>query len=433
MPLVAQHILERNDQTEQLTHLFRVTPKAFIQAACLIQGLFGVHLYKYVEITRGLNLRQVSFHQSGTAQGSAPDGVLHFGKCTKFGHWIPLLVMRKAKELVSAGRLAYAKKMLHLRTKTRNMFHQSISAFGQYPRHTLRSGDGRHSLSLVPGHGACLLELRLHGVSLLDAYQSPASMESNDWGKNIVLFPFPNRLKAGRYSWLGREYQFPINDKGTGNALHGFGWNMPMAVERLELSEHEGSITCIHHHDGALAWYPFPFSFSITFSLSGNGDFSMTMRFQNTGSDILPAGVGWHPYFRLGTSLSEVYLQLPGCRMVGIDEHMIPNGDLLPDARFSNLKPIGDTVLDNCFLLDSGQDTAILEGPAGRLTYRQENGQGKFPFLQVFTPPHRNAIALEPMSCNIDAYNNGMGLWTLAPGAIGTASIQLSLEPGSVS
>ncbi len=311
------------------------------------------------------------------------------------------------------------------------MFQQTISAFGEYPRHTLRSAEGQHMMSLVPGHGACLLELRLHGVSILDGYHSPADMERNDWGKNIVLFPFPNRLKGGRYSWLDREYQFPINDPGTHNALHGFGWHLPMAVERLELSDQEASITCTHQYDGSRPYYPFPFSFSISFSLTGNGDFAMSMRFQNTGTEIMPAGLGWHPYFRLGNTLGEISLQLPGNKKIIIDEAMIPTGELHPDTRFSTRQPIGDTVLDNCFLLDPGQDTAILAGPAGRLIYRQESGAGKFPYLQVFTPPHRQSIALEPMSCNIDAFNNGQGLWTLAPGAVGTASIQLSLLSGS--
>ena len=39
----------------------------------------------------------------------------------------------------------------------------------------------------------------------------------------------------------------------------------------------------------------------------------------------------------------------------------------------------------------------------------------KWNFLQVFTPPHRQSIALEPMTCNIDAFNNQDGLKMLAP------------------
>ena len=39
----------------------------------------------------------------------------------------------------------------------------------------------------------------------------------------------------------------------------------------------------------------------------------------------------------------------------------------------------------------------------------------QFPYFQVFTPPHRESVALEPMSCNVDAFNNRQGLIALEP------------------
>lgn len=36
-----------------------------------------------------------------------------------------------------------------------------------------------------------------------------------------------------------------------------------------------------------------------------------------------------------------------------------------------------------------------------------------FPFFQVFTPPMRDSIALEPMTCNVNAFENGDGLVTV--------------------
>src|SRR5262245_7308071 len=36
-----------------------------------------------------------------------------------------------------------------------------------------------------------------------------------------VLFPFPNRIRAGRFSWGGRDYQLPLNDSAAVNAAHG--------------------------------------------------------------------------------------------------------------------------------------------------------------------------------------------------------------------
>lgn len=45
----------------------------------------------------------------------------------------------------------------------------------------------------------------------------------------------------------------------------------------------------------------------------------------------------------------------------------------------------------------------------------QEKGPNKYNYLQLYIPPDRNSIAIEPMTCNIDAFNNHNGLITLQP------------------
>src|SRR5262249_916220 len=37
-----------------------------------------------------------------------------------------------------------------------------------------------------------------------------------------ILFPFPNRIRDGRFSWAGKEYRLPLNDPSGKNAIHGF-------------------------------------------------------------------------------------------------------------------------------------------------------------------------------------------------------------------
>ena len=48
-------------------------------------------------------------------------------------------------------------------------------------------------------------------------------------------------------------------------------------------------------------------------------------------------------------------------------------------------------------------------------TIWQETGKYKYNFLQVYTPPHRKSIAIEPMTCAPDAFNNKDGLIVLGP------------------
>ncbi|MBX2930086.1 MAG: hypothetical protein KF852_19800 [Saprospiraceae bacterium] len=310
------------------------------------------------------------------------------------------------------------------------MFQHTIEPFGVFQKHIISSSSGSERITFVPGHGACLLDLVLDGVSVLDGYSTPEELIENRYGKNIVLYPFPNRLKEGRYSWQGRPYQFPVNDTKTGNAIHGLGRTRPTQVSRVDLDETGASVTCLRHETGEDEGYPFIFTFSITFTIRTGGVFEMDLRFKNHSDMPIPVGMGWHPYFRLADSADEMSLHLPACRRVEIDATMIPTGKILPEERFAAARSIGDEVIDNCFQLDEAAPLAEvqLSGPAGRLHYAQQTGAGKFNYLQIFTPPHRRSVALEPMTCNIDAFNNGMGLIALEPGEEAHAAIQVRFK-----
>ena len=45
-----------------------------------------------------------------------------------------------------------------------------------------------------------------------------------------ILFPFPNRIRDGRFAWEGKEYQLPTNDPSGKNAIHGFACRKPWRV-----------------------------------------------------------------------------------------------------------------------------------------------------------------------------------------------------------
>ena len=141
------------------------------------------------------------------------------------------------------------------------------------------------------------------------------------------------------------------------------------------------------------------------------------MRLTNNDAVPMPAGLGWHPYFILSDRVDDTSLQMPDCQLIEIDERMLPTGKKAVYNDFKTLKSIGEIVLDNGFFLmeTDGEATVILKSEIGQLDYWQELGATKWQFLQVFTPPHRQSIALEPMTCNIDAFNNRDGLVLLTP------------------
>ncbi|MCB0593663.1 MAG: hypothetical protein H6557_26140 [Lewinellaceae bacterium] len=310
------------------------------------------------------------------------------------------------------------------------MYQHHTTPFGKYEAHSLANEAAGNRITLVPGFGSCVLNIELQGQPVLDGYTSAEEMNINRWAKNVLLFPFPNRLREGLYQWGGREYAFPVNDGQTGNALHGFGMDKPMEVVKVETGEREAAIRCAFRYDGRLSHYPFPFAFEAAFRIADPATIEIAFQAHNTGGEPLPFGMGWHPYFRLSERVDDLAMQLPPCDMIGVDQVMIPTGKHYEYTTFTQLRRIGPEVLDNCFVLrqQEGQVEITLRGEKGELAYRQDVGPGKFGYLQLFTPPHRNALALEPMSCNIDAFNSGEGLIRLEPGESASASFGFSFN-----
>lgn len=311
------------------------------------------------------------------------------------------------------------------------MFTHTKVPFGKWEKHIFSSEADGQVFELVPDLGACLLDLRFENQSILDGYRSPEEMDINRWGKSNFLFPFPNRLNEGTYTWDGQIYQFEINDTLTNNALHGFGAQLPFSVDYVELREKFCLVTCVHENEGTHPAYPFPFKFEIQFRIDTDNNFEVRMRMTNLGQQTIPAGFGWHPYFQLGEQIDSCQLTLPSCRLIGIDSRMIPTGKTYTYDEFAAGKEIGITVLDNCFTFEKGPVTCTLSGPKGTLAFAQDYGTGKFNYLQLFTPPERKSIAIEPMTCNIDAFNNGDGLLILFPRQTATAKFGLKFSADS--
>jgi aldose 1-epimerase len=308
------------------------------------------------------------------------------------------------------------------------MYRHLIDEFGQYTRHTLHNPETGNSLSILPEFGAIALDLQLSQTHLLDGYQTAQEVNINRWAKNTVLFPFPNRLTDGTYEWLGHTYHFPINEPTSQVALHGFGQNKPMQVSKVMAEENEAWIRCRYEDAGQNMSYPFHFAFEIAYHLSDSNGLELEMVYQNLHDTPIPVGFGWHPYFRVGDNVNDYAMHLPFCEIMAVNERMLPIGKNYPYDEFASLKKIGSTMLDNCFVLDSkpGKAEVILSGPEGRLRYWQETGPGKYNFLQVFIPPLRHCVALEPMTCSPDAFNNGNGLLKLEPGEIAKGSFGVS-------
>lgn len=222
------------------------------------------------------------------------------------------------------------------------------------------------------------------------------------------LAPFPNRIKDGKYSYDGVDYQLPINFEPQLHAMHGF-----LADVVYKVLEHEPEkLVLSYHYDGNYKGFPFPFSTQLSYTFNGKR-LSCKSIIENTGVTKMPYGEGWHPYFRLGGKVNDWSLKFQSKQKIGVDERMIPTGNNLDYTDFHQFKMIGEKHFDSCYSLsnENGWGQVVLQSSTGlELSVYQELGRRKYNYMQLYTPERRDCLAIEPMTCTPDVLNNGMGL-----------------------
>lgn len=239
---------------------------------------------------------------------------------------------------------------------------------------------------------------------------------------SALLFPFPNRIKDGRYSFGDKDYSLGINDADSSNAIHGL-----IAFQTFELKEQTKSkATLVYVYEGENEGYPFPFEFSITYALK-KGKLDIKVQAENTGETPMPFGFGWHPYFGFsGKAIGEMEVEVPRRFKMELSDRYIPTGE--KEEMPAEVIGLKNTILDNVFTLHEPTPLTeiTLKCENKKLIVSQESSKNKLVYFVLYTPPTRDCIAIEPQTCNTNAFNSGEGLQVLKPGT--RANFQMSVR-----
>lgn len=262
-----------------------------------------------------------------------------------------------------------------------------------------------------------------------------------------VLFPFPGRMRDGRFSSDGNTYQLPLTDSSKRHAIHGFTPRSPW--ELTAIAEGDGSASVFARFEvpaaGPNGTWPVPTAIELQYDLSA-ARLRVEASVQNLGFGPLPFGLGYHPYFRLpgvtGPDVSLYVLQANVYRVYEVDADNLPTGvklNLQPAVDFRSPRAVGTTHLDHVLTgvtsaaeSDGLRELAVLSHPdsPGRLRVMADP---VFRELVLFTPAHRQAVAIEPYTCSADAANlaaRGVdsGWQVLSPGDTWSAAIEYRWE-----
>lgn len=280
----------------------------------------------------------------------------------------------------------------------------------------LQLGDVTAQIAQV---GASLRSLRIGDVDLVPPYPLE---EPTPAASGIVLVPWPNRLRDGRWDDEGTERQLAISEPKFGNASHGL-----LRFTAYQIDQTDSAAT-LHATVVPQTGYPYLIETSVTYTLTADG-IDVSHQLTNRSATAAPVALGTHPFLTIGdVDPRELVLRIPAKTAFETDERMLPIGTRPADERLRDGVRLGDVSLDTGFSdLTRDADGLVrttLTAPDGRrLTLWQGDG---FDFVQVYTyekyPDHDLVVAVEPMTAPADAFNSGLGVRRLAPAETWTLS-----------
>jgi aldose 1-epimerase len=292
---------------------------------------------------------------------------------------------------------------------------------------------------LRAGHAQLVIDLRGGGMrrlavgewEVLDGYPAGAVAGGS---RGVVLLPWPNRVRDGRWAWAGRDLQLDVRSREQPNALHG----LVAAQQWTVLEESTGAATVgsvVEPHPG----YPFRLAAAVDYALTPTG-LTVTVRVRNVGADAAPVAAGMHPYLHVGAGedggISAAELTV-GARTELVTDGGLPTGERRPFR--GDVGRIGDTAFDTPLTDlerdDTGWARVRLRGSAGELELAVDE---QWPWLQVYTGDqfpegqHRRSLAVEPMTSPPNALADHLDLVVLDPGGQWSGTWTLAWTPAGV-
>lgn len=293
------------------------------------------------------------------------------------------------------------------------------------------------SISLAPEMGSNLLSLAIGGQEYLVA-GDPSGGAWQVLGTPI-LYPMPNRVRDGQFSFDGRDYVFPPNNGP--NFIHGLVRDRPWACDAPRLGEDRISVTTRFRFEPAspaYALFPIRNTLELTYTLRPDAvrlDFTV---FNEDQGLRLPFGLAIHPYFAIIGEREQVRIQSPA-RYWMEAVHLLPTGRLLDisdgPADLRRPTPLSALALDDVFCGLSSQTPQVIyyDAIGTRLLLRASD---LFTHSVIYTPPGRPFFCIENQSCSTDAHNlyaqglqEAAHLTILEPGQACSAWIELTVRP----
>ncbi len=232
----------------------------------------------------------------------------------------------------------------------------------------------------------------------------PILRKCNSESQNVLeassfpLVPFVNRIRAGRFTFRGREVRLQPNMAGDPSPLHGQGWLKAWSVEDAT----ERKATLVYHHPaGEWSW---EYEARQEFSLDERV-LSMSLSCRNLSDEPMPCGLGFHPYFPCGP---ETRIDTCVAHVWTIDEHVLPVEQVPAEGPYDlRNRLVCGQHLDNGF--GGWRGEAWMSDPDWPYDVRLASPEAKF--FQLYSPLQGGIFVAEPVTHANAALNAPKEQW----------------------
>ncbi len=344
-----------------------------------------------------------------------------------------------------------------------------------------RSGDpGKPQFleaTVLPGRGMAVLQIKafLPGKGEINLLNSPPLPEAeqlldkgdDEFGNQVfkiggaILLPFANRIrgtlspdgKTITATVEGKTVTLPANWSGSEpgaekHAIHGLMLNSKFESVHSDNGAQQSTVSASLPAGNFGGHWLSDTDVKVDTVLK-NGAFEMTVTAKNVGQSPLPMGIGWHPYFVLPSGdRKQARLHLPGQMRAIMNNYddSFTTGKRVPvkntpyDFTAPGGRALGTQYLDDNFsdLITGSEGSTVSEiiDPAANYGLRLTTLAPHIKSIQVYAPPQKNFIAIEPQFNLPDPYNRNWGntdtgMVLLQPGQSVYWRVQLELfTPG---
>ncbi len=276
-----------------------------------------------------------------------------------------------------------------------------------------QSSNSRLELSLE--NGASIENFYMNGLHVI------AALETIPYGESYasaLLFPFVNRISDGTYNFQNEKFQLDCNHAAEGHAIHGLVYNKRFEIVDEHISDKESIISLQYNQENGQTGFPFKYNFQVTYKL-GHNTLGIEFQVKNTDGQPFPFSIGWHPYFKTSDISKTTLVFLAKEQFTNNCRNIPVQSDGLSGKRYLNF----NAPKDDCYGLNDKKVEFCT--PEYKMTIINSNGSN---YLQIYTPPQTNLVAIEPMTAAPDCFNNKYGLKVLAPHQIFKEKFQLIFE-----